>query len=118
MGTNESRRALALAVVVVTSAMFGVGAASAQGPCFESGIGCTDDHNIPKSILRTLSCDALWTVRNMMYDTKGYCFQTAKAQAVFSNEGCYVVNASLIPFNAYERGNIDRIAAVEREKGC
>jgi hypothetical protein len=117
MSTNGSRRRSGFAALIATVALCAA-AGTADAACFESGVNCTDDHNIPKSILRTLSCDALWTVRNMMYDEKGYCFQTAKAQAVFSNEGCYVLNASLIPFNAYERTNIDRIVSVEREKGC
>jgi len=107
---------------LIGSIVAGLGILAAAGPvsaaCFESGVDCTDDHNIPKAVLRTLSCDALWTVRNMMYDEKGYCFKTAKALAVFSNDGCYVTNGSLIPFNAFERTNIDRIVAVEREMGC
>jgi hypothetical protein len=107
---------------LATAIVAGLATAAMAGPvaaaCFESGVGCTDDHYIPKAVLRTLSCDALWTVRNFIYDEKGYCFQTAKAQAVFSNEGCFITNASLIQFNAYERTNIDRLVAVEREKGC
>lgn len=118
MNTNGSGRRRTLAVLIAAAAVFAATGGPAAAACFESGVGCTDDHNIPKSILRTLSCDALWTVRNMIYDEKGYCFQTAKAQAVFSNDGCFVTNASLIPFNAYERTNIDRIVSVEREKGC
>ena len=115
-GKSMRRRTFATAIVagLASTAMAGPAAAG----CFESGVGCTDDHNIPRSILQTLSCDALWTVRNFMYDEKGYCFQTAKAQAVFSNDGCFVTNAALIQFNAYERANIDRIVSVEREKGC
>jgi hypothetical protein len=115
-GKLRGRRTFAAALVAGLASVTMAGPAAAA--CFESGVGCTHDHNIPRQVLRTLSCDALWTVRNFMYDEKGYCFQTAKAQAVFSNEGCFVTNAALIPFNAYERTNIDRIASVEREKGC
>ncbi len=118
MTPNGPRRMLAFVAFAATMAAAAAVATPAAAACFEGGIDCTDDHNIPKDLLRTLSCDSLWTVRNFMYDEKGYCFQTVKAQAVFSNEGCTVTNASLIPFNAYERANIDRIVSVEREKGC
>lgn len=113
--TNKGRRtmATALAAGLTIAAMGG----PALAACFED-IGCTHNQYYSKAALRNLSCDALWTVRNFMYDEKGYCFQTAKAQAVFSNDGCFVTNASLIQFNLYERTNIDRIVAVEREKGC
>lgn len=94
------------------------GTLPAEAACFESGIGCTGDHLIPKSQLSTLSCDALWTVRNTIYDERGYCFHTARASAVFSNEDCHVSDAAALRFNSYERTNISRIVAVERSKGC
>lgn len=116
-------RALAAAAGIGAAAVTGGGFVSlavttpAAAACFEV-VGCTNDQVMQVELLRTLSCDALWTVRNFMYDEQGYCFQTAKAQAVFSNEGCFITNGALVPFNAYERTNIDRIVAVEREKGC
>lgn len=117
-GLRLCRRAVSTAAVLIAC---GAGAqllsGSANAACFEQ-IGCTNDQYFDTNQLRTLSCDALWTVRNFMYDEHGYCFQTAKAQAVFSNEGCSITNGALIPFNAYERGNVDRIVAVEREKAC
>jgi hypothetical protein len=91
---------------------------NSRAACFEDGIGCTNDHYIPKSRLTALSCDALWTVRNTIYDEHGYCFRTARAKDLFSNEDCHVSNAADLNFNKYERGNIDRIVAVERVKGC
>ena len=90
----------------------------ARAACFESGVGCPNDHYISKSVLDTLSCDALWMVRNSIYDERGFCFKTARALETFSNEDCYVTNASRLKFNAFERTNIDRIVAVERNKGC
>lgn len=91
---------------------------AANAACFESGVGCPNDHYIPQSILKTLSCDALWIVRNSIYDEKGFCFKTAKALETFSNEGCYVTNVTRLKLNDFERTNIDRIVAVERKKGC
>lgn len=96
----------------------GVPGQVAQAACFESGVGCTDDHAIPKSVLGTLSCDALWTVRNTIYQERGYCFRTARAKAVFSNEGCISSNTNALAFNSYERTNISRIVSVEKAKGC
>lgn len=107
-----------LAFIVVALAYAALAAPGAQAACFEDGIGCTNDHYIPKSRLSALSCDALWTVRNTIYDERGYCFRTARAKDVFSNEDCHVHNAADLRFNKYERANIDRIVAVERVKGC
>lgn len=89
-----------------------------QAACFESGVGCTDDHRIPEKILGTLSCDALWTVRNSIYHENGYCFKTTRGEGAFSNDGCYVTDVALIKLNTYERANVKRIVAVERAKGC
>lgn len=113
MGRSGYRAGIIAAVLSL-----GLFAPPAQAACFESGIGCTDDHDMTKSALRALSCDALWTVRNTIYDENGYCFRTARAKEIFSNDGCHVSNASALKFNAYERANIDRIVAVERAKGC
>ena len=103
-------------------ALLTVFAAAMAGPamagCYESGVDCTDDHNIPKSILRTLSCDALWTIRNSIYNEHGYCFKTAKAKSVFDNSDCSVTNPAYLGFNGYEQTNIDRIASVESEMSC
>ena len=106
-------------VLVATALLMAGGAPQpASAACFESGIGCTDSHFIPKSQLAQLSCDALWTVRNTIYDERGYCFRTERAMETFSNEDCSISNAKQLAFNRYERTNIDRIVAVERQKGC
>lgn len=107
-------------VIFAFSAVLGFAMPSppASAACFESGVGCPDDHYIPRSVLSTLSCDALWMVRNSIYDERGFCFKTARALETFSNADCYVRDASRLKFNAYERTNIDRIVAVERKKGC
>jgi len=95
-----------------------LGAGLADAACFESGVDCTDDHYIPTSVLKPLSCDALWTVRNMIFDENGYCFQTPKAQAVFSNEGCEYTKVELVRLNAYEHANVEAIRKVEKQNGC
>lgn len=90
----------------------------ANAACFESGVGCTNDHYISKNVLSTLSCDALWVVRNSIYDERGFCFKTSRALETFSNDDCDVSDASRLKFNSFERTNIDRIVLVERGKGC
>ena len=106
----------------VTAALFSfavfLAATPAQAACFESGVGCTDDHYMSKQVLRTLSCDSLWTVRNTIFDENGYCFKTARARETFDNEDCYVRDAGKLKMNNYERANVDRIVAVESAKGC
>lgn len=106
---------LVAALAVLGASLTGTGAMAA---CFESGIGCTDDHAIPSKLLNQLSCDTLWTVRNTIYDENGYCFQTRKGKSVFSNDGCHITDASRVPLNGYERTNIARILKVESKKGC
>jgi hypothetical protein len=90
----------------------------ATAACFENGVGCTDSELMPYSALRTLSCDALWTVRNTIYYENGYCFKTAKGIAAFGNDNCAYNDAGAIPLNTYERKNIARVVKVEKEKHC
>jgi hypothetical protein len=92
--------------------------APASAACFESGVGCTNDHTISYSALRRLSCDALWTVRNTIYYENGYCFHTARGMAAFGNQGCAYDDAGMVPLNNFERNNIGRIVTVEKQKGC
>ena len=101
-----------------TAMVFVLTVSPGNAACFKSGVDCTDDHDIPASVLEPLSCDALWTVRNMIFDENGYCFQTAKAKAVFSNDGCQYTSMDSMPLNTYELTNISTIRQVEKQKGC
>jgi hypothetical protein len=92
-------------------------AGNARAACFET-IGCTDSQKMSLSSLKGLSCDALWTARNMIYNDHGYCFRTARGLASFSNEGCTTSDQAAIHLNSYERANIQSIRNVERQKGC
>ncbi len=103
-----------------TAACFGLALFGAQpgfAACFEL-IGCTDSHYFSTTQLKKLSCDSLWTVRNTIFDENGYCFQTAKGKAVFSNAGCMYTNSGSVPLNKYERSNIAKVKSVEAQKGC
>lgn len=92
-------------------------AAAQTGQCYEE-IGCISSQNLNARALTRLSCQALWEVRNRVYQDRGYCFQTERALAAFSNQGCRFTKDTQVPFNAYERSNIKAIRKVERSKGC
>jgi hypothetical protein len=109
-----------LATSTLAAALIGTGilaATPALSACFEL-IGCTDSQYFSLAQLRRLSCDSLWTVRNTIFDENGYCFQTAKGKAVFSNIGCLYTVSGNVPLNKYERTNVERIKTVEAQKGC
>lgn len=114
MSTN--RRASHVATAFAATGLF-LAATPAFSACFEL-IGCTDSEYFTEAQLRRLSCDALWTVRNTIFDENGYCFQTAKGQAVFSNAGCKYTVSGKVPLNKFERTNVERIKSVEARKGC
>ena len=113
-----SKTPIAAFLPVMASVAFLTAAVPASAACFESGVGCTDDHYISRNALNALSCDALWTVRNSIFDENGYCFKTARGKNTFSNEDCSILDATKLKMNAYERANVARIADVERRKGC
>lgn len=85
--------------------------------CYED-IGCTDSDAFSKSDLRDFSCDALWEVRNTIYQENGYCFQTKKAINFFGNDGCYISDQGKVKMSKIERDNVARIVAVEKQFGC
>ena len=112
--------AIRTAPKLVAAALAGavvVAATPAMSACFEL-IGCTDSEYFSQAQLRRLSCDPLWTVRNTIFDENGYCFQTAKGKAVFSNVGCMYTVSGNVPLNKFERTNVERVKAVEAQKGC
>lgn len=93
------------------------GTSAAHANCYEV-IGCDDSQYFSKPQLRQLSCQALWEVRNWIYQQNGYCFQTARAKKVFDNDGCWITDQSAVKLNGFERENVARIAATEKAMGC
>lgn len=61
------------------------------------------------------SCYQMWYARNEVYDNKGYCFKTAKAQAVFDNSDCWTSKPKL---TKKERKYVKMIRQEEIAKGC
>jgi hypothetical protein len=111
-----TRTATKLAAAALVSGTL-LAATPAMSACFEL-IGCTDSQYFSQTQLKRLSCDALWTVRNTIFYENRYCFQTAKGQSVFSNAGCKYMVSGNVPLNKYERANVERVKAVEAQKGC
>jgi hypothetical protein len=117
MTRNFTRPAL-LAAATIGFAAFFTTQPAANAACFEGAVGCTDTAAIPVAALQELSCDSLWTVRNMIFDENGYCFKTAKAKSIFSNDGCSHTTMASMPLNSYETKNIALVQAVEKQKAC
>lgn len=82
-----------LSTIAVVAAMVVVLApSSGNAACFESGIGCTDDHAIPASVLELLSCDAPWTVRNtrerlLLPNRRGACDFLERGLSLYRDAG-------------------------------
>ena len=106
---NIKTVALALSMLAATG--------PAMANCYET-IGCDDSDYFSRSDLRQFSCQALWEVRNAIYDQNGFCFQTERAARFFGNAGCWVDDQGQVRLNAYERENVATIRSVERSKGC
>ena len=116
MTRNFTRPALLAAATIGFAAFFTTQPAAAA--CFDSGVGCSDSEVMSELTLQQLSCDSLWTVRNMIFDENGYCFKTAKAKSIFSNDGCSFTTMASMPLNSYETKNIQLVQAVEKQKAC
>ena len=116
MTSHFTKPSLIAAATIGFAAFFTTPAANAA--CFDSGVGCTDSEYFTTGALEQLSCDNLWTVRNMIFDENGYCFKTAKAKDIFSNDGCSYTSMASMPLNSYETKNIQLVQAVEKQKAC
>ena len=115
-------RTIPIAVCLVAFALpAGSTLASSDIPsCFENlgNTGCPRQETFPLKDIRKLSCQNLWTVRNSIYNDRGYCFKTQTAIQTFDNSDCFVTDAGAIRFNEHEVRNISRIVKVEKEKHC
>jgi len=69
----------------------------------------------PASVSSGNVCFDLWYERNDIYQSRGYCFGSAKGKANFSNEGCYTSNPILSPS---EKLRVESIQAEEARLKC
>jgi hypothetical protein len=85
--------------------------------CYEI-IGCVQDRKISPDDAEKLGCEQLYTVRNGIYASRGYCFKTGRGQEEFGNEGCTYTDQDQVPLNDYERANVRLIQSIEKRRGC
>lgn len=65
------------------------------------------------------SCEALWHQRNSYFHRRGYCFQSARGQAAFSNASCIPgLSAANVPLSSAERAAVSQIKSQEQAMGC
>lgn len=108
------------AALAVVLSVFGVAAASgpAEAGCYDV-FGCSDRAFFRVADLRGgPNCEFLWTMRNEIYFTRGYCFKTPRALTAFGNDNCRFQEIGAVPLNRFERANVAAIAQVERERSC
>lgn len=67
------------------------------------------------SYVGTTVCEQLWFQRNLIFHNNGFCFQTARARAVFDTSQCTTREPSL---TAAELAEVERLRAAERANGC
>jgi hypothetical protein len=70
--------------------------------------------HVPAQAQGRESCAGLWQRRNSIYASFGYCFQTARAIAVFGR-GCFAPYGRM-PADA--RREVARLQAIEARRGC
>ncbi len=104
-------------IPLMAFAILALSTSSAFSNCYEI-IGCTNSDHFATSDLENLSCQTLWEVRNQIYHENGYCFQSERAAATFSNDSCSISHAADVTLNNHERSNIERIKSVEKSRGC
>lgn len=62
----------------------------------------------------SLSCNELWYKRNQIYARNGYCFNTARARAVFG-EACFPPYGRL---SGWEKRRVQELQTWERRRSC
>jgi hypothetical protein len=101
----------------VASALL-AGGASAYADCYDV-FGCSErDRFSFEQLANGPNCDFLYTMRNRIYQQRGYCFKTARAIATFGNENCRYDDVGRVPLSAVERSNAALLLRVEQAKGC
>lgn len=108
-------RALPAALLLAAATL---ASSAARAACYDV-FGCSDRDAFRAADLRDgPTCEFLWTMRNTIYQERGYCFRTAQAIGSFGNEGCRFREIGDVPLSRIERANAATIAEVERGKGC
>lgn len=61
------------------------------------------------------TCEQLWYARNLIFHNNGYCFETARARAVFDTNQCMTRTPRL---SSAEEREVQRLRAAEKVNGC
>ncbi|MCC7347363.1 MAG: YARHG domain-containing protein [Variibacter sp.] len=66
------------------------------------------------------SCHDLWVAINSIYQSYGYCFQTARARNYFGNAGCRTSSMQAVrnAMSSADRGRINRLVRLSQQLGC
>jgi hypothetical protein len=110
-------RAVVCGIAILLSGTSFAGDPGDHSLCYET-IGCVHDRKVAESEIEALGCEQLWTVRNGIFHSRGYCFKTDRAKEAFGNEGCEYEDESAVPLNDYERANVKSIRDAEALRGC
>lgn len=108
--------AIVLGAAVISSPVL-AGDDEPPEPCFAS-VGCLYDRTLSAGELNGLSCDELWTIRNGLFASRGYCFRAERGQRVFGNGTCSVSDQDQVPLSDYDRANIRLVSEAEKRRGC
>lgn len=64
------------------------------------------------------ACAELWSERNAVYASAGYCFKTARAIRAFGNAGCQYDRLEDVPLSDRDRARVRDIQREERLLRC
>lgn len=65
------------------------------------------------------TCDQLWTARNLIWKSYGYCFTTDRAIRALGNEGCQRgLDRAAIALSPADAAEVDRLSGLEKRLGC
>jgi len=108
-----------LRTLLIAGGFVAVAAAPAYAACYDV-YGCTNRNvfNVPTLLSPGPNCEFLYEMRNGIYAEHRYCFQTARAQAIFSNANCVSSNANAIGLSRIEQANAATILKAENSMGC
>lgn len=108
---NHAVRLVSMCLIFVAAASVFGEPANADDPIVDASYA-----KIPAARFMGYSCEELWFMRNSIFNDRGYCFKTQRAQAVFDNSDCVSSDPNIL--NSFERHNVGVIKRVERQQGC
>ena len=109
-----AKKSMSLGLALICAMAF---AAPAMAICIEP-VGCSNTKRYNSKHLTKLKCGDLWYLRNAILSDYNYCFKSPRGIKKFGNAGCLYHDIADLPFNSFERYNLDAIRKFERVKRC